>query len=579
MSNEKHVRNSFYNGSRIDDIEANENRGPAGPQGLPGFSPRASVNQTENGARIIITDKNGTTYADITNGRNGVDGNNGSNGFSPIAEVEEVEDGAQLTVTDNRGTTTALIRNGERGERGERGESALTFSVGTVTEGEDVSVTNAGTNSDIVLDFVIPRGSDGAQGIQGPEGTDGAAATIQIGNVETLEDGSNAYVRNTGNENSAVFDFGIPKGEQGVAGTAGADGFSPTVEVTETTNGHTVTITDKDGLHSFEVTNGTDGQNGQNGENGQNGTDGTDGFSPTVTVSEIIDGHAVTITDKNGTHTFNVLNGQQGPAGPSNVTPIITEGTAIADINGTTIFAPGGGSDSDYIKVNYSTVTPEELKNYIDNNKLVYILYNSYYMPLTYYSRRRTGIPPNTYYYQTYTFTGFATNVNGVVEMEYTITYNESTTDVTRNYTSKYITSVINDNITDVIEDGATVSSLGKIHNKAFYSGFIDVTNVTSLVNLPELYVVTGTTSLGKSNDNSFELYRLGQYNVGNKYQICRMYCTNLERLASGNVNVTALKFKGEIVLDDKIIILTNTLTSSGWSGQVAKQILLSDIS
>jgi hypothetical protein len=285
MSNEKHVRNSFYNGSRIDDIEANENRGPAGSQGLPGFSPRARVTQTENGARIIITDKNGTTYADITNGRNGVDGNNGSNGFSPIAEVEEVEDGAQLTVTDNRGTTTALIRNGERGERGEQGIQGPSG----------------------------PQGKPGQQGIQGPAGPQGQP------------------------------------GQQGIQGPAGADGFSPTVEVTETTNGHTVTITDKDGLHSFEVTNGTDGQNGQNGENGQNGSDGAAATIQIGNVETLAAGSNAYVrntgNENSAVFDFGIPQGIQGSAGPSNVTPIITEGTAIADINGTTIFAPTGGSE------------------------------------------------------------------------------------------------------------------------------------------------------------------------------------------------------------------------------------------
>ena len=40
--------------------------------------------------------------------------------------------------------------------------------------------------------------------------------------------------------------------------------------------------------------------------------------------------------------------GPQGPAGPSNVTAILTSGTAIADINGTTIYAPEGGSSDEY---------------------------------------------------------------------------------------------------------------------------------------------------------------------------------------------------------------------------------------
>ena len=39
-----------------------------GVDGIDGFSPTASVAQTETGARISITDKNGTTIADVTNG-------------------------------------------------------------------------------------------------------------------------------------------------------------------------------------------------------------------------------------------------------------------------------------------------------------------------------------------------------------------------------------------------------------------------------------------------------------------------------------------------------------------------------
>lgn len=42
--------------------------GTDGTDGIDGFSPVASVTQTETGARISITDKNGTTTADVTNG-------------------------------------------------------------------------------------------------------------------------------------------------------------------------------------------------------------------------------------------------------------------------------------------------------------------------------------------------------------------------------------------------------------------------------------------------------------------------------------------------------------------------------
>lgn len=54
---------------------------------------------------------------------------------------------------------------------------------------------------------------------------------------------------------------------------------SPTVETETITGGTKVTITDKDGAHEFNVMNGT---NGTNGKDGKNGTNGTDGITPTI---------------------------------------------------------------------------------------------------------------------------------------------------------------------------------------------------------------------------------------------------------------------------------------------------------
>lgn len=45
------------------------------------------------------------------------------------------------------------------------------------------------------------------------------------------------------------------------------------------------------------------------------GRDGTDGFSPTVTVNEIPGGHEVIITDIDGEHPFDVMDGQGGGGG------------------------------------------------------------------------------------------------------------------------------------------------------------------------------------------------------------------------------------------------------------------------
>lgn len=120
-------------------------------------------------------------------------------------------------------------------------------------------------------------------------------------------------------------------------GTPGKDGISPTVEVTEIEGGHKVSVTDKNGTQDFEVMDGEDGKgisyiqvdgNGNliiyysdNSSNnlgkvvGKDGEDGADGVSPTISVSDITGGHRITIVDKNGTKTIDVMNGSDGDDG------------------------------------------------------------------------------------------------------------------------------------------------------------------------------------------------------------------------------------------------------------------------
>ena len=96
---------------------------------------------------------------------------------------------------------------------------------------------------------------------------------------------------------------------QGAKGDKGDKGTSPTITVTDITDGHRVTITDVNGTKTFDVMNGA---KGDPGTPGAPGTPGDPGFSPTVTVTEITGGHRVTITDASGTHTFDVMDGEDG---------------------------------------------------------------------------------------------------------------------------------------------------------------------------------------------------------------------------------------------------------------------------
>lgn len=96
----------------------------------------------------------------------------------------------------------------------------------------------------------LPSGGTGTKGDKGDTGV--GVSSIKLVNYEliiTLTDGT-------------VHNLGNVRGEKGKDGTKGTDGVSPTVSVTETTNGHTVAITDANGTQSFDVLNGKDGNGG-----------------------------------------------------------------------------------------------------------------------------------------------------------------------------------------------------------------------------------------------------------------------------------------------------------------------------
>lgn len=108
----------------------------------------------------------------------------------------------------------------------------------------------------------------------------------------------------------------------------GQAGYSPQIEVTDIEGGHQIRITTKISDTQFreDVFNVMDGEQG---EPGSPGAPGTPGVSPTVSVQDITEslpgggtkiiGHTVTITDAAGAHTFNVMNGENGAPGSAYV--------------------------------------------------------------------------------------------------------------------------------------------------------------------------------------------------------------------------------------------------------------------
>lgn len=71
-----------------------------------------------------------------------------------------------------------------------------------------------------------PRGPQGIQGIQGPTGQTGPrgkGATVTVGTVTTGAPGSSATVTNSGTSEDAIFNFTIPRGDQGAPGPGTGD--------------------------------------------------------------------------------------------------------------------------------------------------------------------------------------------------------------------------------------------------------------------------------------------------------------------------------------------------------------------
>ena len=187
-----------------------------GADGADGFSPTATVTQTATGATITITDKNGTTTADITKGAQGEKGNPGERG--------------------PKGETGAMGPQGPQGERGETGSQG-------------------------------PRGEKGETGAQGPQGPQG----------ETGPQGPQGVQGETG-ATGATGPQG-PKGDQGETGPAGATGpagddGSDGVSCTHSWNGTVLTVTSASGTSSADLV-GPQGPQGVQGEAGPAGASGT----------------------------------------------------------------------------------------------------------------------------------------------------------------------------------------------------------------------------------------------------------------------------------------------------------------
>ena len=222
-----------------------------------------------------VTPIKGVDYFDGSNGKDGVDGRDGTNGI----------DGHSPTVTASKtdGVTSILID----------GSTIATIQDGyTPIKGTDYFTSKE------VDDFkkeVTPK-----KGIDYKDGTDGVTPIkgVDYFTSEEIND-----IKRSATPQKGVDYFDGIDGKDGTTPQKGVDYFTSS-EI-------------DDFKKSVTPVKGVDYFDGEKGEQGQNG------ISPILTISDISNGHRVTITDAQGAKSFDVKNGANGKDASITSTAII----------------------------------------------------------------------------------------------------------------------------------------------------------------------------------------------------------------------------------------------------------------
>jgi SPP1 family predicted phage head-tail adaptor len=245
---------------------------------------------------------------------------------------------------------------GPQGQQGPKGDTGAVGPQGTAgaagPQGEQGSTGPTGAD-----------GVTGAQGPQGPQGPAGAAATVTVGSVTTGAPGSSAEVTNSGTSSAAVLDFVIPQGEQGPAGSgSGGSGSafnwrgvwsntatyslddvaqyngSSYIAITNTTGNEPDTSPAYWQLMAAEGATGPQGQQGTQGPQGLKGDTGATGAQgPKGDTGD---------TGPQGETGATGIAGQQGPQGNPGAAATVSVGTTTTGAAGTQASVTNSGTSS-----------------------------------------------------------------------------------------------------------------------------------------------------------------------------------------------------------------------------------------
>lgn len=304
-------------------------KGDKGDTGENGQDGKDGISATHewNGTTLIITSASGTSSADLKGaqgerGETGATGAKGDKGDKGDAFTYEDFTADQLEALKGKDGYTPVkgvdYFDGVNGNDGNDGISATHEWNGTT-----LTITSASGTSSADL-----KGDKGDKGDKGEQGT---GVSVKATSEECTEIGD-AYIDTEGNLQilTALPDTftngGQIKGPKGDTGANGADGFSPTVTITENGAVTTITITDKNGAHSATITDGIDGEKGDKGDKGETGVDG-------VSCTHSWSGTTLTVTSASGTSSAD-LKGDKGDKGDKGEDGLTTSVNNVQQVGG-----------------------------------------------------------------------------------------------------------------------------------------------------------------------------------------------------------------------------------------------------